>query len=66
MILLMIPLNELVKEALDNAADNGYDPELWDIDELAEDLNRYCSDLEGIPPSCLIPHIRAWIALKGN
>jgi len=49
-----------VREALDNAIDNGYDLASMTTEEIAEDLIRYDAALEDKTPEELIPHIQSW------
>ncbi len=53
-------LREAIREELGNAVENGENFEGWTSEQIAEDMNRYCSTVEGVPESELLPHIVEW------
>jgi hypothetical protein len=52
----------IVREALDNALVNGYDPRnARDAEYLAEDLQSLCADLEDFDIAVLTPLVQEWL-----
>lgn len=51
-------LRELVKEALENAADNGFTFEGMSDVEVAEDMIEFNAELEDYSVEDLLPHIQ--------
>jgi len=50
-----------VREALDNAVDNGHRMWEWDAVDVAEDLRRYSLVGEYASIAEMMPHIEQWI-----
>lgn len=53
-------LQSTVREALDNAVDNGYDMLAMSDVEVADDIAEFCAPVEGLPRETLLPMIAAW------
>lgn len=57
-------LQTAVREALENAEDNGYDMLAMSDSDIADDIAEFCAPVEGLPRETLIPLIQAWRADK--
>ena len=53
-------LQTTVREALQNALDNGYDLLGLSDTEIADDIAEFCAPVEGLPRETLLPLIAAW------
>lgn len=53
-------IKKLVFEALNNAKENGYEPEKESVEYWANDLIDYDADLENCEPEELTPYIEEW------
>lgn len=51
---------ENVDRSLNQAIENGYMLDLWDAEDIAEDLHEYDSDFEDTDPNDLVPFVRDW------
>jgi hypothetical protein len=54
-------LRELVFDALDAAGDNGFDFRGWTAKAIADDLNRFCPDLDHHEPGSYIRFVKEWM-----
>jgi hypothetical protein len=57
-------LRAIVFENLAAAAENGHQFVGMTAEEIADDMNRYCADVEQFAPSDLVPHIVEWLQQK--
>ncbi len=65
-IMKVIEFEQKVFDSLDNAVNNGYDLSTFSIEEIANDLKEYDSDMAKIKPEKLIPIIRKWRLKHGQ
>lgn len=49
-----------IDESLDAAVRSGYELNIWNAEDIAEDIATYDSLFENVEPAILIPFIRIW------